>query len=316
MADTDTRERPDLASWLDDEPAGPRRRVRLGVVLVVAAIPWLVVAAAVLGPGGRRDLPITAPVSSTTPVVPPSGSADQPATGSVTRSPAGEPASVVSSSARTTATLAEAAAIGLVVGRAFATGHGAPLDVDGAGRSALDGYVEHLVVEAVDHPGPDAAVVTLLAVVLHAQDGRYATAEVRRLAVPVHVDGGGARPAGTPWWLPPPDLTAREVALTDVADEDLLVAAAEAIAAAGYVDVATLTLSTTAAWPLVADLTATAPGDTAPTSHRLWLRRHLDGLVVAGHRDPASASVPPASDAPSAPALPATSPPPTGEAVP
>lgn len=312
---TDTGARPvgdDGPDGWFDAPPEPRRRARSAVVLVLAAIPWVVVTAVLLRPdpgdvgaaAGTDARP--AADAALRPTAPAGPVPDPAATTPPTAVAPANTGAVLATGTRGATTLVEAAAVGLVVGRAFTSGHGAPLAIDGVPAADLDGYVEHLTVEAVDHPGPDLAVVTLLAVVLRAADGRYATAHLRRLAVPVHVDGAGARPAGTPWWLPAPELAARPVELEAVADEDLLLAAAEAVAAAGYADVATLTVSTTGAWPLVADLTATAPGDDAPRTHRLWLRHHLGGLVVAGHRPPSPPPIVP----------PATPPAPTEEDAP
>jgi hypothetical protein len=127
-------------------------------------------------------------------------------------------------------------ALAVVVARAWLTDVDPRLELDGLPSAGTGRYVEHLVVEAVELPAPEHAVVTLLAVLLEGEE--ELTAVVRRLAVPIAFDGDGAQPGGTPWWLPEPSLEARPPSTTPVEDLEELLAATEALHAAGYTDVA------------------------------------------------------------------------------
>lgn len=276
-----------LPHWLagdedEPEPDRPRRR---WVLPLIAVVPWTVVLAVVLRTAPPAPDPLTGPpsaspspvaVGATAPSARPSASrpADGPADGAAT---------VVTSGARVHPRLGDATALATVVARAWITDVGPTLEVEGAelGRAG-DRYAEHLAVEAVDHPAPGHAVVTLLAVVLRRSGDAYDRVEVRRLAVPVVLDADGAAPAGAPWWLPGPSLEHRGAVTTPVEDEQLLMDAGAALAAAGYRDVDVRALSTTDGWPLVVHAHAVAPGADGPADHSVWLRQHLDGLVVAG----------------------------------
>lgn len=274
--------------WLrDDEDDGHGRRTsRTAAIVALAAIPWIVVATLVLRPDPAPRAPaVVGAVEEATSE--PAAPADVP----TSTAPAGQVHTF--GETRSSTTLADAAAVAVPVARAWASGAGSALPLEGMAPTGEPVYVEHLAVEAVDLPAPGAAVVTLLAVVLEVDDGRYGDAHVRRLAVPVHVDEGGARPAGAPWWLPSPDLgVAPAVTGEPIDDPDLVLEAAEAVAAAGYADVDVTSLAASDGWALVATVRATAPGADAPADHVLWLRRHLEGLVVAGWR-PTDLSPPP-----------------------
>lgn len=288
----------DLPAWEEDAP--PRRRVRLAVVASLAAVPWIVVAATVLRPPPGPPPLASGSVPAATPDATSHGAA-----GAEERADGGAPVvlgTVLDGGARGAPTIDEVGAVAVVVGRAFAGGDGAPLDA-GVDPSPGTGYVEHLAVEAVDAPSPDLAVVTLLVVVLHAEDGTYRRAELRRLAVPLAVGADGARPAGTPWWLPAPALDpAPPAELAPVDDPDLHLAVAEAVEAAGYRDVVVTAVARTGSWALVVEAEAAAPGAVVATTHTLWLRQHLGGLLVAGTRpaDPGPAP-PPGAAGPSPP---------------
>ena len=133
-----------------------------------------------------------------------------------------------------------------------------------------------VAVEAVEQPGPDAAVVTLLVAPARAEDADAPRAV--RLAVPVRTGAGGVRVAGNPWTLPGPRLDPDPPAGDAVTDADLLEAAADALARAGIgADLASL--ETTDAWPFVARLDG-GPGGSGSTT--VWLRWHLDRFVVSG----------------------------------
>ena len=172
--------------------------------------------------------------------------------------------------------LEEAASLAVMVARAALTGLDPPLAIEGVTAAADGSYAEHLTVEAVEHTSASAATVTILALVLE-DDGQLA-ASVRRLAVPIAMDTDGPRPAGPPWELPPPDLDAVEPDVATVDDADLHLAAAEALADAGLPDVEVVRLATAEGWPMVAHV-RDPEGDADAT---VWLRRHLDGFVVAG----------------------------------
>jgi hypothetical protein len=180
---------------------------------------------------------------------------------------------------RPTAGAEEAMALAVVVARAWLTDVDPRLELDGLPSAGTGRYVEHLVVEAVELPAPEHAVVTLLAVLLEGEE--ELTAVVRRLAVPVAFDGDGAQPGGTPWWLPEPSLAARPPSTTPVEDLEELLAATEALHAAGYTDVALERLERTDGPAALATVTARTP-DGETVDGTVWLRRHLDRYVVTG----------------------------------
>ncbi|MFO7779752.1 MAG: hypothetical protein R6V28_15495 [Nitriliruptoraceae bacterium] len=169
----------------------------------------------------------------------------------------------------------EAAALAIVIARSWLTGLGPRLGLPGAAPEP-DTYAEHLVVEAVEHPSERTSVVTVLAVVLTDPDAEEVGVEVRRLAVPVATDQGAPRPAGAPWLLPGPALTPAEVELAPLDDPEAVDAATTALAVAGLGDLEVRGLATAEGWPVVATATD------GERDHTIWLRRHLDGLVVAG----------------------------------
>ncbi|MDP8961323.1 MAG: hypothetical protein M3N32_06905 [Actinomycetota bacterium] len=182
----------------------------------------------------------------------------------------------------------DAAAVAVAVARAWLGDVGPPLDL-GLGRAGTGAYVEHLAVEAVDHPAPGAAVVTLVAVLLDTDDGAYRSARVVRLGVPVRLDGTGAYPAGSPWWLPAPELTAAPPQWTPVEQQPELAEAGAALEAAGYRSVEVRSLERSEGWPWRVVAVATAPGAATPAEHTVWLRDHLGHLVVAGWLPPRQA---------------------------
>lgn len=171
------------------------------------------------------------------------------------------------------------AAVAAIVARAWLTGVEPVLSV--GDLDPLEGhYVEHLVVEAVERPSTDTAVATLAAVVLE-DGGEGFVARVRRLAVPLVVGPAGGRPAGPPWFLPAPDLRPAALPTVPVDDPAVLLAAAEAVTAAGYLDAELHALERTDHGPWVARISARTP-DGVAVDGPVWLRRHLDGFVVAG----------------------------------
>lgn len=293
---------PGLPAWMhaddrwedDDVPAPGPGRGRL--LAVLAAVPWLVALVVLLRSGGGPDVPSAAlaVADAASPTATAAGSespndalsSEQPRAAATPRersapSAPGHSRGDLPDGPRTSVTAADAVAMATAVARAWLTGVGPTLTVEGV-PSPGPLYAEHLVVEAIDHPAPGFAVVTLLGVVLDAVDGAYEDATVRRLAVPVALDASGAHPAGAPWWLPAPDLSPTTVDTRPLDDPELALQAATAATVAGYTAVELLELHRTDAWPLIATLRAIAPGRSEVEEHRVWLRVHLDGLVIAG----------------------------------
>ncbi len=303
--------------WFDgpeqeEQATGARPRRRL--LLVLAAVPWLVVAALLAlpladGPGepAARDRP-----PADRPATPASDEQDPDeqdpdeqdptaADGTAVAAPGGtgasapDPATVDDPRAEATAgapvlTLEELrgrwrvapgqeelASFAVIMARAHLSGVGPRLEIEGAAPASTT-YAEHLLVEAVEHPSSDTAVVTVLAIVLVDDATEPTAVRLRRLAVPMAIGDGPPAPAGTPWELPAPHIPAApSAALEPVEDADLVRAADTALAVAGLGSLRTTGLSTAPGWPYIA---TTVDPDGAEGS--VWLRRHLDGLVVAG----------------------------------
>jgi hypothetical protein len=283
--------------WLEDDgrngsaPSAGRPRA----LLVLAALPWLVVIALIVRPGsasvsvggrdGSSDLA--------------AGSALEHPDGFVEESPASdpgaasEPVPLVASASddpglelteirgrwRVAPGPEEATALAVVVARAWLTGLEPRLEVEGIEPAPGELYAEHLVVEAVEQASPEAAVVTLLAIVLDGGDDLRTA--VRRLAVPIAFERDGPRPAGPPWWLPGPQLEPLDPERMPLETPEDLLAASQAIQAAGFDDVQLHGVWRTSGWPVIAEVTGTAP-DGSRLDGPVWLRRHLDGFVVAG----------------------------------
>lgn len=296
-------ERP-LLGW-GGEPHDEPRPGRRALIVAAAAAPWLVVAALLLRPGPPEPTAATgatgaarvggtagpagtapSPATSAAPGAASSGAAGRSSPAQATTvpepTPAPAPGYLISSAARHTPGAGDAAAVGAVVARSWLDSVGPPLDADLPAGPGSEAYVDHLLVEAVDLPSPGHAVVSLLALVLDADGDRYAGARLVRLAVPVRLDGEGARPAGAPWRLPEPDLTPASPRWSAVDDPDLLADAGTALEATGYRDVEVHRLERSPGWPWRVTATAVAPGTEVPAQHRIWLRSHLGRLTVAG----------------------------------
>lgn len=290
----------DGPAWIGDEPPRPSPGGwrRWWWLVLLGAVPWLLVWLLTGGPGTGPGAPTATtsrgPSDTGTDTGRPSGGATptERITGRATGTepvPAGGPTpgatppvgTVLGSGARTTPGLGDATALAHVVARAWLSGVGPELGVDGI-EPVTDAWVADLAPAGIDHPAPGAVVVTLTAVLLHREDGRYTTASLRRVAVPIRLDGDGARPAGMPWWLPAPEVTPTEPETRPVEDPELLAEAGRALRAAGYTAVEINELAATDGWPAVVTARAVAPGRDRPRRHRLWLRRHLDRLTVAG----------------------------------
>lgn len=260
-----------------EEPERPSNGRRL---LLLAALPWIVVAVVVARTIGTSDATprVAAPSPTTTsPAVSPSPS---PGDRAVTTEAPGPVA--LRFGPRVAPGPSDAAAVGVVVARNWLGGIGPEPAVEVGAAEGSPVYVEHLAVEAVDLPTSDTAVVTIVAVVMDVEGDAYTDARVVRLGVPVSLGPRGAHPAGDPWWLPAPDLTARRPTWTPVDDPDALARAGAALESAGYRDVSVLELATSPSWPMQVTAKGTAPGGSTSGEHVVWLRDHLGELVVAG----------------------------------
>lgn len=301
----DTRERTMRElDWFDgderDEKTAPGNPPRKRLLIVLAAVPWLLVATilalplrgeqtpdqgAAAGPGEVEGT-AGSPIDQLPPPAMHDDTTDDDTTDDAsaahrTTGDDTEPALLALEELRGRWRVAggeeELAALAVVLARAHLTGIGPGLAVDGADPPAAS-YAEHLVVEAVEHPSPVTAVVTVLAILLIDDDPEPSRVELRRLAVPLTTGDDTPAIAGQPWELPPPPLpVAASVDLEPVEDPSLIAAADTALAVAGLGAQHTTALATAPGWPLVATTT-----DPEGEEHAVWLRRHLDGLVVAG----------------------------------
>lgn len=295
-------ERIDLDAWGTEPP--PRGRSRRWL-LAVAAVPWVVVAA-LMATGTRAPtdpVPERAPAPTGAPGTP---SDRQDAAPTATARP-DDPEGVttggtVMALGGATGPSSRGAAEGLavVVTRSWLSTRpdGPPVEGLEPAPGARDRYVEHVAVESIDHPARGGAVVTVRAVVLPIEGDSYGPADQLRVAVPLVLEADRARLAGTPWLLPIDAPTLAPVRGSPVDDPDLLVAASEAVAAAGYRDVALTSLERTSSWAWVARVDARAPDDSPVREHALWLRSDVGRLVVAGTTPPASTSPSPPAPSP------------------
>jgi hypothetical protein len=298
--------RSDIPTWLGAEPdedadRSERRQRRL---LVVAVAPWLIVLALVLsdrapgtpagepgahaeagtsqaggGPAAQPDLADELSSHHQADGELPAPQAGRPEPDARTRIPGSifDPASSAVSSRDPDPR--GAAALAIVIARAWLTDVSPRLPLPGIEPAGGDRYAEHLVVEAVESPSSDAAVATVLAVLL--EEGDPLSTRVKRIAVPLALDPDGIRPGGQPWWLPPPDLTVRDLRTTPVDDPVAFAAATDALTRAGYLDVVVESLSASPGWPTRAIVRAMTP-DGEQVAGPIWLRRHADGYAVAG----------------------------------
>jgi len=175
----------------------------------------------------------------------------------------------------------EAAALAVLAGHAWAralpvpaaSARGVPPSPAGRGEPMV-------VVEAVERPGPFAAVVTLLVAPYGPADDlaellAAGSDRLFRLAVPMLIGSEGATLAGTPWTLPPPSPSVRPLGITEVTDPDLVRSARRALESVGIDGERLVALEATEGWPFIARLDGATDGDP-------WLRWHLDRFVVAG----------------------------------
>jgi hypothetical protein len=297
----------DLPPWLDadDDPPEPPARRRRWLLPLLAAVPWALIAV-LLTTRGPSDVAADATQATGDEGRTATAAADGPAPADVA-APSAPDALAGDASAGSTWAISEhreawrvvpgdgtAAAIAVVVARSWLTGVAPMLELPGLPAPAEPTYLEHLAVEAIERPAPGAAVVTLVAVLLERGADDQHEVRVERLAVPiVEVDDVPA-PAGAPWWLPPPDLTVRELDHEPLDDPDLQLAALEALEAGGSPPVELLGLERTSSWPVIAHVRTEDPTGAA-WEGPVWLRRHLEGFALAGlplltpppHPDPA-----------------------------
>jgi hypothetical protein len=303
--------RDDLPPWLDadDAPAAPRER-RRWLLPSFAAVPWVLIAVLLVLRGtaapdvDAEALPSTAgTIASSAPASPPpdvpTAAPDEPI--DETETAATWAITEHRGAWRVVPGDGAAAATAVVVARAWLTGVAPILELAGLPAPAGPTYVEHLTVEAIERPAPGAAVVTLVAVLLERGTEDQHEVRVERLAVPILEVDDVPAPAGTPWWLPPPELTLHELDREPLDDPDLQLAALEALEAAGMPAVELLGLERTSGWPVVAHVRTEDPSG-APWEGAVWLRRHLHGFALAG------APLPPAAPPPHDPAPPPTEP--------
>ncbi|HSK25145.1 MAG TPA: hypothetical protein VK906_18305 [Egicoccus sp.] len=291
--------RDELPDWMDppaEDAERPRRRLHR--LLALAAVPWVVVAVLV-GWRGSGD-----PVAATDDLGAPPDATEAAGGETAGGETAGEPPSV--DAAPEDGLVAETwqvgwreypgdgatGAVAAAVARAWLTGLDPLLAVEGISPDDHSSYAEHLTVEAIERPGPGAAVVTFSAVVL--EGGEPTAARLRRVAVPVDEHDHDPRPAGAPWELPGLDLTpALPVAADDLGTEHWPAAEA-ALRAAGFADAELRGLQRTTSWPVLAAIRTDTPD--GPRDQVVWLRRHLDRFVVAGL--PLSQALPTREDQP------------------
>lgn len=315
-----TADRLDLGQWDVPEPAGHTSRRWL---LVAAVAPW-VVFAAILATTSRSPSPGQAAPVGPEPTSMPASDEAQPSPTASIEDPGGaptppadnqspdasprQPARLVGGT--TPDTRGQAVGLAAIVARSWLSTRpdGVPIEGIEPSPGADARYVEHLVVESVDHPARGALVATVRALVLPVEGDAYGPAEQWRVAVPISLDADHARPAGTPWTLAVDDAVVEPPTTAPVDDPDLQMAATEAAMAAGYRDVSLVALERTSGWAWVAQVEARAPGQDEVATHAIWLRADVGRLVVAGAPAPAPAT-PPDATPDSSP-----SPPPTPEA--
>lgn len=290
------------AMWLD-EPQEPTRRglgARSWLVLVIAAIPWAIVAALILLPRETPPDPsaASAPDVEATRQAPPepirpgdgasSDGLERPTTPSRTDHASSDPRPPPASEAPAqhddagtpTGARDRLAATATVIARAWLTGVTPHLGIAGVDPVDTTSYAEHLAVEGIERRDPHLAVVRLLAVLVR-EDPDGLVVDHRRVAVPLAVDGDRVRPVGSPWWLPAPNLAAVELPAEELTDPGWVEAAVDGLLAAGLEDVEVRRLARTSRWPWRADIVATTP-EGERIDGPVWLRWTERGFRLAG----------------------------------
>ena len=135
-----------------------------------------------------------------------------------------------------------------------------------------DLYVDTAVVDQVT-AAAGLTLVGVRAVVVPRIDGRWGAPMPARYAVPIGVLEGAPVALAQPWRLPLPAPVPPEPRLAAVRGGELVSAATDAVARAGYRDVTDLRLSRSPAMPavLVAALRGIAPGDAVARPAQVWL---------------------------------------------
>lgn len=315
-------DRLNLGSW-HAEPS-PHRTSRRWLLLAALA-PWVVVAA-ILVSDPRPPAPSPPPSTVDAPTTMPGSDAPAPTTS--TEAPRPDAATPGSSTpdviAPPSASLAgsvapdtrgQAVGLAAIVARSWLSTRpdGVPIEGLDASPGADSRYVEHLVVESIDHPARGAVVVTVRALALPVEGHAYGAGEQLRVAVPISLDADHARLAGPPWPLAVEDVTMEPPTAAPVDDADLQLAAAEAVMGAGYRDVALVSLERTSGWAWIATAEARAPGQDESATHVIWLRSDVGRLAVAGAPPPTAADPPAAT--PTTPVPSPTTPRPTNSGV-
>jgi hypothetical protein len=265
-----------------DDPGGEESGTgesRRRALYVAAAIPWVIVGLIFARGSDRSDVSHSVHPESVATDAPTDAAGDDATAESAFVDAVPMPEALLFGG-RSGPAASDAAAVAVLVARDWLGDVGPAL---GDVREGRDSYVEHLAVEAVDFPASGAAVVAVVAVVLDVVDGEYAGARAVRVAVPVRLDRHGARPAGHPWLLPPPDLRTDEPQWgEEIVDPAAQAEAGAALQAAGYREIEIEQFTLSDGWPLRVVARAVAPGEQSPTTHVIWLRDHLGALVVAG----------------------------------
>jgi hypothetical protein len=295
----------DTPAWFEDEYE-PRPRRRLVVAGTAVVIAWVAVAVAVLVLGtdggqaagsdparvqGAEGAPngaveVADPVEGAAPrtddegrpvgadELPVAGDEDGPA-------PGGEGGVGTTSPGATTVSRDAAEAIAVAVARAWLSDGGPDLRVPGieVDRRA---YLEHVSVEGFDLAGPDLAVARLQLVLLVRDGEHYTEVLVRRAAVPLLLSAASVAPAGQPWFLPgAPELTTTPPGTTPLEDPEVTTSVAQALVAAGYLEVEVGDIEVTPDGSLVAQvLASTTVGEVVDGP--VWLAPTPSGLVLLG----------------------------------
>lgn len=187
--------------------------------------------------------------------VPSGGAQEAPMVGS--GGPAGVRVTEVRGGWRLEDGLETAAAVGLLTATAWAA------------ASVTGDHAPTVVLEAVESPGPGAAIVTALMVSVGERGPG-----TQRVVVPISVTRDGAVRAGTPWVLPGPALAPYRPEAVAVTDPGLVAAARRALDDVGIDGTSLETLEATEGWAYLTRLSGVGDGP--------WLRWHLDRFVVTG----------------------------------
>lgn len=278
------------ALFADERLASPPRR-RRRLLWLLAALPWLVVAALLLAPAapvptagsGAREGPVANEVAAA------AGSATSPPSDAgVAQTDAGVAQTMTTSVADDRLLAAAAVAVRTTVTAS-----------DGRTRR----YVDTVAAESVVHHG-DIAVVTVRAVVLDGTADRWLRARPARFAVPVAARDNDVVAMADPWVLASPPARPAVPVWRPLPDQSLAPAVAVALRDVGYRDVAQPRLSVSDDLPGIvrAGVRARAPGERAVRGHALWFSDGQPPQLLGAPPPtpaPSSAPVPPPIPTPS-----------------